>query len=475
MGGFPQPGATSSPAHAVGFVGPYAQAGAGSAARGGAAGSLALLGAAGVSKPTDPVPTGMGGAIAAVSALQSVGGASGSTDRGGADPVATSAGAGQIASGGNGGTQSAFHGAGATMVNGSGGVAGAGSTVTSGLWNLLLYLCPDRANRSRDWNEVEASLAGVHGLDVFTLAETAGEPTRLRHATTPDPSASAGAASVGSSNVDVSVLGLGGPNLDLGNPAVLDAFLEYAARVSPERRTALVVSGIAARKDGLWSLCSDTTSLALSGLQGALEGKGLELLALDGGKVFELAMTYQLRHTADFLVSSQALDFSDFVGAWTSTSERTGRSLAQAIVNTHDTGVLGVVSALETQHMAGLGEALDTLSDALLQRSAADIEALRPDACPGNYAQVQAVDLHVLASLLQPPQQTVMDAVDRAVVAHDALDATGHNPSPAYGVAIYLPLTSGTELNGYTGDNYDLLASPHRYRDFLEWFLTELE
>lgn len=358
---------------------------------------------------------------------------------------------------------------------GCGGQGGEGSRDPGVPWNLLVYLCPDRANRERDWEHLEASLTSINGLEVFALMEDSGEPTRLRRAVALDPSAGGAMGGAGSIEVDVSVLGQGGPNLDLGAPAVLGAFLRYAAQASPNRRTALIVSGIAARANGLWSLCSDETPLGLSELEGVLEGGTMDLLALDGGQVFDLSMTYQLRDAARFLVCSQALDFSDFVGAWMSSPEDSALHLAQAIVQTHDTGVLGVVSALEAQRMDALRDALDELAGALLQHEAADIAALRPDACPGNYAGLQSVDMHALASLLQPPLQGVTSAVEEAVVAHEALDSTGQADSSAYGVAIYLPLVASTELDGYTGETYDLLLSPQRYRDFIDWFLAELE
>lgn len=320
--------------------------------------------------------------------------------------------------------------------------------------------------------EFAASLSGIDDLEAFALTEGSGPSTRLRHVA-PNVVAGGGAGGVGGVEVDVSVLGRGGPELDMGDPAVLDAFVKYAAQTSPNRRTALVISGVASRSNGLWSLCSDETPLGLSELEGVLGAGGLELLALDGGNVFDLSLTYQLRQAARYLVSSQALDFSDFIGTWRAAPEASARALAEAIVKTHDTGVLGVVSAIDTQRMDALRAALDVLAGALLDHSAADIAALRPDACPGNYAGFNGVDMHALASLLQPQAKSVMSAVEAAVLAHEALDATGRAASGAYGVALYLPLTSSSEFAAFTAGNYDLLAPPNRYRGFLDWFLAE--
>ncbi|MBN2195170.1 MAG: hypothetical protein JW751_20295 [Polyangiaceae bacterium] len=366
-------------------------------------------------------------------------------------------------------------GAGRGGEDGFGGEGGDGPVGPAAPWKLLVYLCPDRANRQRDWEHLEASLSYARRLEVFALTEDAGEATRLRHVAGTDPSVNGGAGGAGSSEVDVSVLGRGGSDLDLGDPTVLEAFLEYAEQTAPGRRTALVLSGVAARIDGLWSLCRDETGLDLAEVEAALGGGTLELLALDGGQVSNLSVTYQLRHAARYLVSSQSLDFSDFIGAWTAAPEDTARNLARAIVQTHDTGVLGVVSALDTQRMDELRDALDDLAAVLLEQDPTEIEALRPDACPGNYAGVQSVDMHALASLVELTPDSVMTAVEDAVVAHAAVDITGHSESPAYGVAIYLPLERRPELDAYTSQNYDLLASPHRYREFIDWFLEERE
>jgi folylpolyglutamate synthase/dihydropteroate synthase len=125
-------------------------------------------------------------------------------------------------------------------------------------------------------------------------------------------------------------------------------------------------------------------------------------------------------------------------------SENSALALAQAIVETHDTGILGVVSALNTKQMNGVRGALDTLTTALYTHDAATINEARVSSCPGNYASTQSVDLYALAPQLIPTVPSVMTVIETAVVTHKALNSAGQSEPLASGVAIKCQLRRPT-------------------------------
>jgi hypothetical protein len=280
--------------------------------------------------------------------------------------------------------------------------------------------------------------------------------------------------------------------VDMGDPGTLAAFVEYGARLHPQRRLALVIWNHGAGYLGTsWDQTSNDDHLTLVDLAQAL-GNGLDragrdridLIGFDACLMASYEVAEAVRPFGRLLLASEELepfhgwDYS-LLGVLVQAPDLPAKDLALALMDgyeaeakTSGTAADLTLSLVDLDALPGLTSALAALASVKLD-PAALASVARSRAAADEYGETPEqrsylVDLGSLARGFEEtgPLGKARDAILAAV--HDVVIESRSGPShpAATGLSVYFP--PGAEACDPT---YGAVASAGPWRDFLASFL----
>jgi len=277
--------------------------------------------------------------------------------------------------------------------------------------------------------------------------------------------------------------------VNMGDPAVLQSFIEWAVANYPAQHYALVLwnhgSGWRGREgDGetVKSICIDDESgdeLTMTELRSALNaaslstGETLDIVGFDACLMQMVEVAYQVMGSAsrplvDITVGSEETepgdgwDYASTLTALTADPTMTPAELGTQIVNDYVDFYSSswdiTQSAVNLDYMEALATAVDSLAIAMINAPGSwdAISTARSQA--QEYYYYYYIDLYHFAQLVNQDatiSQTVRDAASDVMTAvTNAVIAEGHTASvgDSHGLSIYYPETSGNYFSAYETD-----------------------
>jgi len=290
--------------------------------------------------------------------------------------------------------------------------------------------------------------------------------------------------------------------VNMGDPAVLQSFIEWAVANYPAQHYALVLwnhgSGWRGREgdgEAVKSICLDDESsdeLTMTELRSALNaanlntGKTLDIVGFDACLMQMVEVAYQVMGSAsrplvDITVGSEETepgdgwDYSATLTALTANPAMTPVGLAAQIVSDYVSFYSSswdiTQSGVDLDYMEALATAVDSFAIAMINAGGDwdAIETARSSA--QEYYYYYYIDLYHFAQLVNQDatiSQTVRDAASDVMAAvTNAVIAEGHTASvgDSHGLSIYYPETSGDYFPAYETDV--LFTADTHWDDFL--------
>jgi len=290
--------------------------------------------------------------------------------------------------------------------------------------------------------------------------------------------------------------------VNMGDPAVLQSFIEWAVANYPAQHYALVLwnhgSGWREREgsgESVKSICVDDESgdeLTMTELRSALNaanlstGKTLDIVGFDACLMQMAEVAYQVMGSAsrplvDITVGSEETepgdgwDYAATLTALTANPAMTPAGLATQIVNDYVSSYSSSLditqSGVDLDYMEALATAIDSFAIAMTNATGdwTAISTARSQA--QEYYYYYYIDLYHFAQLVNQDatiSQTVRDAASDVMTAvTNAVIAEGHTVSvgDSHGLSIYYPETSGNYFSNYETDV--LFATDTHWDEFL--------
>jgi clostripain len=290
--------------------------------------------------------------------------------------------------------------------------------------------------------------------------------------------------------------------VNMGDPAVLTSFIEWAVASYPAQHYALVLwnhgSGWREREDSgdsVKSVCIDDESgdeLTMTELRSALSeanastGETLDILGFDACLMQMAEVDYQVMGSADLLkvditVGSEETepgdgwDYAASLAALAADPAMTPAELGTQIVNDYVDSYSSswdiTQSAVNLDYMEALATAVDNFAQAMIN-AGSDWDAISTArGSAQEYYYYYYIDLYHFAQLVNADDtisQTVRDAAaDVMTAVTNAVIAEGHTTSMgnSHGISIYYPETSGNYYPDY--DTGVLFSTDTHWGDFL--------
>ncbi len=359
-------------------------------------------------------------------------------------------------------------------------------------WLFMVYLDAD--------NNLESA-----GIDDFNEMETVGSTDNVKIVVQMDRAEQASSDDTSNGNwtgakrfyvtqdADTSIINspvvadLG--EVNMGDPAVLTSFIEWAVTSYPARHYALVLwnhgSGWREREESgnsVKSVCIDDQSgdeLTMTELRSALDeanastGQTLDILGFDACLMQMAEVAYQVMGSADspmvdITIGSEETepgdgwDYAATLGALAADPAMTPAELGTQIVNDYMDSYSSswdiTQSAVNLDYMEALSTAVDSFAQAMINAPGDwdAIETARSSA--QEYYYYYYIDLYHFAQLVNQDatiSQAVRDAAaDVMTAVTNAVIAEGHTASMAgsHGISIYYPETSDNYYSDYETD-----------------------
>jgi len=290
--------------------------------------------------------------------------------------------------------------------------------------------------------------------------------------------------------------------VNMGEPATLQSFIEWAIANYPAKHYALVLwnhgSGWKEKPatDAMQSICFDdqaSDQLTMTELRSALNaanattGKVLDIIGFDACLMEMVEVAYQVMGSAsrpltDIAVGSEETepgdgwDYAATLTALTTNPAMTPSALATQIVNDYISSYstsLGITqSAANLGLVDELATAVNSFAQAMINASGdwSKIQTARGQA--REYYYVYYIDLYHFAQLVNQNvsiSQPVRDAASSVMtVVNNAIIAEGHTASLAnsHGLSIYYPETVGDYFSDY--ETSVLFTTDTQWDEFLE-------
>jgi clostripain len=290
--------------------------------------------------------------------------------------------------------------------------------------------------------------------------------------------------------------------VNMGDPEVLQSFIEWAVANYPAQHYALVLwnhgSGWRGREgdvESVKSICIDDESgdeLTMTELRSTLNaanlstGKTLDIVGFDACLMQMVEVAYQIMGSAsrplvDMTVGSEETepgdgwDYASTLTALTTDPAMTPAELGTQIVNDYVDSYSSswdiTQSAVNLDYMEALATAVDSLAIAMTN-APGDWDAISTARSSAQeYYYYYYIDLYHFAQLVNEDatiSQTVRDAASDVMTAvNNAVIAEGHTSSVgnSHGISIYYPETSGNFFSDYETDV--LFTADTHWDDFL--------
>jgi subtilisin family serine protease len=290
--------------------------------------------------------------------------------------------------------------------------------------------------------------------------------------------------------------------VNMGDPEVLQSFIEWAVANYPAQHYALVLwnhgSGWRGREgdfESVKSICIDDESgdeLTMTELRSALNaanlstGKTLDIVGFDACLMQMVEVAYQIMGSAsrplvDMTVGSEETepgdgwDYASTLTALTTDPAMTPAELGTQIVNDYVDSYSSswdiTQSAVNLDYLETLATAVDSLAIAMTN-APGDWDAISTARSSAQeYYYYYYIDLYHFAQLVNEDatiSQTVRDAASDVMTAvNNAVIAEGHTSSVgnSHGISIYYPETSGNFFSDYETDV--LFTADTHWDDFL--------
>jgi hypothetical protein len=354
---------------------------------------------------------------------------------------------------------------------------------TRDAWTLMVYIAADNDLEPfalRDLNEME-SVRGLDaaGINVLVMADRAvgystgsGNWTDTRRAQiVPD----GGTTTVGSLASATTSIG----ERNMGDPATLTEFIDWAKAAAPAERYGLVVWDHGGGLQGAaWDDASNGDRLTIREIRSAIDAASVDRFELIGFDCCQMAMTelaFALDDRAGIFVASQDNEPGDgwaydrVLGRMLQTPAMSGAQLGEVLVETYAAayaGRLGItLSATDLSRLGGVETALDRFVDGARTAAPADRAAIAAAASatlrfPSDGGApwrdlvdfMEEVETRSADAAIDEAARGVIGAVRGAVYAH-----AGTVPE-AEGLSINLPVGSQPVPDDYTAANYAFLA-----------------
>lgn len=356
-------------------------------------------------------------------------------------------------------------------------------TVEPLLWRIMVYMAADNSLSEfakGDLAELEAADLSGTGIGITVLQDLQGPGNTSLYQVRYDAEPGDGVFS--SLALPLSTLplelGLQTQELDMGDPAVLIAFLEYGETMLPADHNMLVIwnhgsgwrgAGDHARGSPLRTLCEDTASgdsvLYTAELGEALFGKHIDVLGFDLCYGAMLELMYELREYGRFFIASEE---AEQAGGWNYTEILTGfintdmtpvrmaETVVEAYSHTYANAPGMTLSVVDLSRTADLYAALNALSrrlsdactsipeagETLRELLLDTVESFHGTSYPSEL-NIDLCDLARKVSSLTDYADDEADALETAISSavvsewHHAGDGTVGNPD-ASGIAVHL-------------------------------------
>ena len=295
--------------------------------------------------------------------------------------------------------------------------------------------------------------------------------------------------------------------LNMGDPATLQSFIEWAVANYPAQHYALVLwnhgSGWREKTavDAMQSVCIDdqaSDELTMTELRSALNaanattGKVLDIIGFDACLMQMVEVAYQVMGSAsrplvDIVVGSEETepgdgwDYAATLTALTANPAMTPSTLATQIVNDYVNFYGTTISVTQSSANLGLVDELATAIDSLAQAmtsATGDWSKIRTTRGQAQeYYYVYYIDLYHFAQLVNQDasiSQTVRNAASSVMTAvNNAIIAEGHTTASlanSHGLSIYYPETLEDYFSDY--ETSVLFTTDTRWDEFLKAILS---
>jgi hypothetical protein len=218
-------------------------------------------------------------------------------------------------------------------------------------WTFMVYMAADNDLDTialDDFNELEAVDYTNKPVSVLVLIDringTSGNwnDTRLYEVKTDLSGKNAVLVSARlDGRPELNIPGGSGAELDTSNYSVLSGFIDYAKRVYKADNYGLIIWGYGLGWKGYALDNTSGSSMPLSSLGNAVEGKGLGLIGFDTGFGITLESAYELRNAAAYLVGSpgtvsdpeKGWDYQALFSGFLSKASRTAKTFCDSTVD----------------------------------------------------------------------------------------------------------------------------------------------
>jgi hypothetical protein len=366
-------------------------------------------------------------------------------------------------------------------------------------WTVMVYLCGDNDLESAaidDFNEMEQGLynsLSPYSINVIVLFDripgydyTNGNWTNTRlYQILPD----------NDPNIINSQLILDLEEMDMGDPAVLEAFINYSLSHYPADYYAVILWNhgdgwrmTEALKDKAvcWDYTNGSDFLSMDEVETALAGTGeiMDLIGFDACLMEMIEVAYETKNYSKAVVGSEETELDDGWSYIPITQWRANypgmdpNNLGSLIVNTYGDAYPSYLypkltqSACDTAFLNDLANAVNNFANAMINQTGywSQIQGAREDA--EHFSNPDYIDLYHFAQLvktyvfdfiIQDAAQAVMDALSSTVIAEHHASA---HPN-AHGLSIYFPRYQ-YDIN-YDNINFSLDTN---WDDFLRVYLN---
>jgi len=267
------------------------------------------------------------------------------------------------------------------------------------------------------------------------------------------------------------------PEMDSSDPATLEAFLEFAAKAYPAKKSMLVLQD---HGFGWRGVCNDETNrdtlMPIDGIAGALKharketGKGVDLLAMDACNMATIEVAYELRDAVPYYVASETmvpfdgLHYRMFISDLMADPTLAPAQLAQNIVYEYVqyysskwdyehiytySQDFATMAAIDESKMAAVGDAFQTFAKVLrplMDEHAGEVESARGYSLVGTWTNMAGYEW-------MPDVYTFVDGL-RTIAGHPELTSAISAFESAFDAAVLAQANSNKYHDTVHGLNF---------------------